>query len=136
MGKSAPTNQTNLNWPSYYPEDVPPADSVDTKGTFYRLVKVLPPQSGCFASTHEEFPKRHLNPKLTAEDKVNVYGASFFDTHSAAADVKEKFVNALGDRLVAKGELKEYMGKMKKTRGPSHYTMWLKIGCGIHSQFA
>ncbi len=111
-------------------------NAVDTTGVFYRLVKVLPPQADCFASTHEEYPKRHLSPKLSDEDKINVYGASFYDTHQAAAETKEKFVNVLGDRIIAKGELEDYMGKMKKTRGPSHYTMWLKVGCGIHNHFA
>lgn len=136
MAKSIQIKQSALNWPTYYSAGVPPADAIDTKGIFFRLVKVLPPQVDCFASTHEENPNRHRNPRLSADDKINVYGASFYDTHEAAAEVKEKFANVLGDRLVAKGELVEYMGKMKKTRGPSHYTMWLKVGCGIHSHFA
>lgn len=136
MGKFVQVNQPSLSWPTYYPPGVPPVDAVDTKGTFYRLVKVLPPQRDCFASTHEECPNRHRSPRLSPEDKINVYGASFYDNHIAAAEVKEKFANALGNRLVAKGELKEYMGKMKKTRGPSHYTMWLKVDCGIHNHFA
>ena len=136
MAKPVQTKQTPLNWPDYYPPGVPPLDAVDTHGVFFRLVKVLPPQRDCFASTHEEYPNRHRNPRLSDDDKKNVYGASFFDTHMAAADAKEKFPNTLGDRLVAQGELKGFMGKMKKTRGPSHYTMWLKVDCGIHNHFA
>jgi hypothetical protein len=136
MAKPVQTKQTSLNWPDYYPPGVPPLDAVDTQGVFFRLVKVLPPQRDCFASTHEEYPNRHRNPRLSDDDKKNVYGASFFDTHMAAADAKEKFPNTLGDRLVAQGELKGFMGKMKKTRGPSHYTMWLKVDCGIHNHFA
>ena len=136
MAKAAKPNTALLSWPNFYPAGVPPLDATDTTGTFYRLVKVLPPQPDCFLSTHEEQPNRHKNPHLSQEDKINVYGASFYDTHSAAASVKEKFANVLGNRLVAKGELQTYMGKMKKTRGPSHFTMWLKVGCGIHNHFA
>lgn len=136
MAKAAKPTASSLNWPSFYPAGVPPTNAIDANGTFYRLVNVVPPQPGCFLSTHEEQPNRHKDPRLSADDKINVYGASFFDTHSAAALMKEKFANVLGGRLVAKGELESYMGKMKKTRGPSHFTVWLKVGCGIHNHFS
>lgn len=137
MANVSQSSSPPLPWPGFYPvnANVPPKDAVDTKGYFFRLVKKKPPEAACFLTTHEEQPTRHLSQRLSTEDKVNIYGASFYDDRNGAADLREKFPKALGDRLIAGGEFYSYMGKMKKTRGPSHFTVWLKVGCDIHQHF-
>ncbi len=135
MANAVQSQIANLCWPAFYPKNVPPKDAVDTFGFFFRLVKNSPPQTSCFLSTHEEQPSRHASRRLSEEDRINVYGASFYDNRNEASCLIAKFPEALGDRIVAEGAFSSFMGKMKKTRGPSHYTVWLKVGCNIHQHF-
>lgn len=121
-------------WPDFYPKGVPPKTAVDAEGEFYRLVRANPPTSNCFLSTHEEYPNRHK--KCKGEALQCVFGASFFSDARGASDTKAKFPAALGDRIVAKGDVLPFMGVMKKTfSDPAHYTIWLKVNSSIHEHF-
>ncbi|MNZ57406.1 hypothetical protein NFJ01_10580 [Lelliottia amnigena] len=126
-----------LKWPSYYPKNliIPPQDSLLAQGKFYRLVSHHIPTRECFFSTHQEQPNRHKSKSLSSEDRVNLYGTSFFDNEDKARHTRDAFPQSLGGKLIAEGILIEYMGAMKKTRGPSHFTVWLKNACDIHQHF-
>ncbi|HDU8042130.1 TPA: hypothetical protein RGJ92_003330 [Cronobacter sakazakii] len=122
-------------WPSFYPKGVPPKSAEDAEGEFYRLVKASPPTPECFLSTHEEYPNRYK--KCSGEALQCVYGTSFFSEERGAKDAKAKFPAALGNRLIAKGEVQPHMGKMKKTfADPAHFTLWLRVNSAIHEYFA
>lgn len=123
-------------WPSFYPDDliIPPEDAIDTQGEFYRLVCILPPGSGCFLTTHEEQPSRHMSCH-DDEERRNVYGTSFFSDKKVIVRTRETFEEALGNKKIAHGSLAPFMGKMKKTGRKAHYTAWLRVGCEVHTYF-
>lgn len=100
-------------WPEFFPKGVPPKTAEDAEGEFFRLVRVSPPTAQCFLSTHEEYPNRHK--KCKGEALICVFGTSFFSEMRGANDAKAKFPEALGNRLVAKGQVTPLMGVMKKT---------------------
>lgn len=123
------------SWPTFYPKGVPPKSAEDAQGEFYRLVRVDPPTPDCFLSTHEENPHRYK--KCQGEALQCVYETSFFADVNGAANAKAKFPAVLGDRIVAKGEVQPFMGKMKKTfSDPAHFTIWLRVDSSIHEYFA
>ncbi|CQJ26375.1 hypothetical protein WFK62_13695 [Yersinia enterocolitica] len=134
MAEATQAKTEELVWPSFYPSNVPPNESTDASGVFYRLVRVNPPSDQCFQSTHEEQPHRHK--KLKGDALQNVFGASFYSDKNRAIDTRDKFPEALGDRLLAEGDLQPYMGKMKQTFKPFHFTVWLKVGCNISRCFS
>ncbi|MBS9797467.1 hypothetical protein [Klebsiella pneumoniae] len=121
-------------WPEFFPKGVPPKTAEDAEGEFFRLVRVSPPTAHCFLSTHEEYPNRHK--KCKGEALICVFGTSFFSEMRGANDAKAKFPEALGNRLVAKGQITPLMGVMKKTfADPAHYTIWLRTNSHIHEHF-
>ncbi|HGH0372877.1 TPA: hypothetical protein ACQ340_000848 [Yersinia enterocolitica] len=126
----------NDNWPDFYPVEpsLPPDDSVEADGSFYRLVCSVPPTPACFLSTHEENPNRHKRC-FTMEDKECVYGTSFWVTKDAALKKQEALPEALGEKILAFGFLDGSMGKMKRTLEPEHFTVWFKKNIIIHTNF-
>lgn len=124
-------SQPEPEWPSFYPEDItlPPTDSIDTDGIFFRLVVTDPPQENCFLTTHEEQPERHMQFRKRQDltGLQNVYGMSFFNEEAGAIGARDRFPDALGHRLVAKGGLEPFMGKMRQyPNNSSHFTMWIR----------
>lgn len=131
-----PSNSQS-EWPLFYPDDidVPPIDAVDTQGTFFRLTIQSPPDSGCFQTTHEEQPKRYKKFLKSPKILPNVYATSFFDTREAAKHMQEVFPDALGNKYIAKGEVTPAIGKMKKTNGPCHHSIWIRNNSVIYASF-
>ncbi|EAR4440568.1 hypothetical protein EOG74_25080 [Salmonella enterica] len=123
-------------YPDFYPAEpsLPPNNSVDTEGGFYRLVRAAPPTPECFLSTHEENPNRHKRC-FTIEDKECVYGTSFWGSKDAVLKKQEALPEALGDRILAFGILDKTMGKMKQTLEAEHFTVWFKKNIIIHTSF-
>ncbi|MFW1373120.1 hypothetical protein ACEV99_20655 [Vibrio parahaemolyticus] len=130
------TEQNTQNWPDFYPSDItlPPSDSTDAGGNFYRLVEDTPPTSQCFLTTHQEQPKRHKKCK-DLYSKQNVYGLSVFETKDQATDTRAKFEEVLGHKLVANGDFVASDGKIKKTFGPGHHTVWLRTTAKPYERF-
>ncbi|HDT2542375.1 TPA: hypothetical protein QHK75_002392 [Klebsiella aerogenes] len=123
-------------YPDFYPAEpsLPPNNSVDTEGGFYRLVRAAPPTPECFLSTHEENPNRYKRC-FTIEDKECVYGTSFWGSKDAVLKKQEALPEALGDRILAFGILDKTMGKMKQTLEAEHFTVWFKKNIIIHTSF-
>lgn len=131
---SAAEDVNEDTWPDFYPVGVPPKSAEEAHGEFFRLVRSDPPTPHCFLSTHEEYPNRYK--KCRGEALQCVYGTSFYSNIQGASDTKAKFPEALGDRLIAKGEVMSFMGVMKKTfLDPAHYTLWLRKNSLIHEHF-
>lgn len=127
-------------WPDFYPSDLtlPPIDSDDADGTFYRLVNQTPPQETCFLATHEEQPNRYKKFRKNGDIFCleNIYGASFFNNHLDAMTIRDKFPEALGNKKLAKGDLNPSIGKMRPyPNNPSHFTVWIKKMMSPHSSF-
>ncbi|WP_298940688.1 hypothetical protein [uncultured Psychromonas sp.] len=135
---STSSNNSQSEWPSFYPDNIllPPEDATDTCGTLFRLTIASPPENVCFQSTHEEQPERYKKflkkPKLLP----NVYATSFFDTYEAAEHMKRVFPSILGNKYIAKGNVIPMIGKMKKTSGPNHYSVWIRNNTSIHTSFS
>lgn len=134
---TASTEDKKNSWPDFYPDDInlPPLDSIDANGVFYRFVKFNPPTEKCFASTHEDQPKKHHKCK-SLEEKECVYGTTFWANKDSIIRVKETLAEAFKDRMLATGNLSPKMGKMKKTLEEYHYTVWLKKDSNVHTVFS
>ena len=50
-------NSMQLQWPYFYPENCPPAETNSASGVVYRLVRRDPPQAEDFKTFFEENPK-------------------------------------------------------------------------------
>lgn len=133
---SSDEDSKNL-WPEYYPSDlvVPPNDAIEASGTFFRLVKCVPPSATCFTSTHEDQPKKYLRCK-SQEEREAVYGTTFWSNKDSLARIKESLAEAFKDRIMASGKLSPAMGKMKKTLEEHHYTVWLIKESNVHTAFS
>ena len=127
---------TKDSLPDFYPDDLvlPPEDSVETNGTFYRLVKTVPPSANCFRSTHEDQPRKHLRC-TSIEEKEAVYGTTFWSNRDSLARLKDTLAEAFKDRIMVSGVLAPTMGMMKKTLEEYHYTVWLKKNSNVHTVF-
>lgn len=131
---------SNTEWPDFYPDDLslPPSDADDANGVFFRLVNSEPPKPTCFLSTHEEQPNRHIKYRKKGDtfNLENVYGTSFFDCKDGAEIVRYKFPDALGEKIIARGNLEPSFGKMRQhPNGSSHFTVWLRHMISLHQSF-
>lgn len=105
------------HFPANWPENCPPLDAEDARGTVYRLVKSDPPIADDFRS-HAELGKMPKAPPCLR------HGLSTFRRHEEASHQRDLFP-ALGDKI-AMAELKPEHGKTKLTQGkqPTHTTWW------------
>ncbi|MEI6895932.1 MAG: hypothetical protein V5786_00320 [Psychromonas sp.] len=131
------SNNSQSEWPLFFPRniDVPPSDAVNAEGIFFRLTIESPPGTVCFQSTHEEQPTRYKKFLKDPQKLPNVYATSFFDTYEAAKHIKSVFPYIFGDKYIAKGKVIPMIGKMKKTNGPHHYSIWIRNNTLIHASF-
>ena len=111
-------------WPDYFPDGVPPPDSVETDGTAFRLVENFPPVRLDFQSNYEEKPKDY-GAKLWM-----ACGASMFTDIEGAIKARNRFPR-LRKKMIAVGEMVSDLGKMKNTPSvnshKSHITVWFRL---------
>jgi hypothetical protein len=119
----------NLEFPSDWPDDCPPADAVDAEGCVYRIVKHDVPKDEDFQSHHETGRLRNAHPCLRC-------GLSVFRDIQDAIHQKQLFPK-LGE-WIARGALKAEHGmtKVTPTRLPTHTTWWPYSGVQRKSLFA
>lgn len=122
--------KTVSRWPAFFPEGVPPEDSVPATGIAYRLVRTIPPRGEDFCSTLEE--RRDHN--FTGEHLVNACGTSFHTNLQASRRTRKRY-RGLRDRKIATGELTTRMGRQKPTYTPGHLTVWLFVDAQPHLAF-
>ncbi|EFY6031596.1 hypothetical protein CT308_002237 [Shigella flexneri] len=122
-------------FPDYFPADVPPKESLDAGGVFYRLARNNPPGKACFLNMKEENPKRMK--KFQGLQLKCCYGVSMFMDETSLVNVFNKFPEGIGERFIAKGELNPQDGRMLKTGAPdsTHFTIWLCKDARVHEKF-
>jgi hypothetical protein len=105
------------HFPANWPENCPPLDAEDARGTVYRLVKSDPPIADDFRS-HAELGKMPKAPPCLR------HGLSTFRRYEDANHQRD-LLPYLGDKI-AMAELKPEHGKTKLTQGrqPTHTTWW------------
>jgi hypothetical protein len=119
-------------WPSYYPPEVPPVDSVPAEGRAFRIVSVFPPSADDFRSTHEENPTRSYGDVFWM-----ACGTSLHAGLAGAQRTRERY-KFLREKKIAAGTLVATMGHMKPTptRWSSvHITVWFKRSATPHRFF-
>jgi hypothetical protein len=119
-------------WPSFFPEGVPPSDAKPSEGDAFRLVTAFPPSNSDFLSSIEEQPDREFK-----NDKLGrAYGVSFHRRLECSQRTRKRY-RPLRNRYVAKGTLKKEHGVQLSTSEPrdSHFTVWRRSGSLIHPDF-
>ena len=112
-----------MQWPDYFPDDCPPQDAQPATGDVYRLVKQNPPESKDFIPLRE---------KKTSEDfgerECQACGLSVLGNAEDALRMRKR-ARGMEKRLIAKGTLNPFLGKIKHTPssryGRSHRTWWV-----------
>ncbi|MCZ4520729.1 hypothetical protein O4220_19645 [Rhodococcus ruber] len=116
-----------VEWPSHYPNQCPPADAAPAEGVFYRLVDELPPTGDDVLS--------HMQIKLDGrrfqdrnfDDECMASGLSLFNDDAPLLKKRAK-LPALRKKMLAKGDISG-PGKIKQSGADiSHYTWWRPIG--------
>ncbi|KKI42924.1 hypothetical protein [Hafnia alvei] len=129
------TESKEMVFLSFYPKGVPPKESKNAEGEFFRIVKEKPPAGGCFKSMFEEKPKRLK--KFHGFDLKCCYGISVYSNEAAVVNAFDKFPEGAGQFYVAQGTVCPEDGRMMKTfSDPAHHTLWLREGHDIHKKFS
>lgn len=123
-GATAPRPKTRgrmTQWPSYFPDQCPPADARNDNVQVFRLVTGTPLSAEDFLPTIAEQPHRDFDvSKLCAACGVSVY-RNVQDAMTTRARFK-----ALRSRKIARGRITESDGVILETFTPSHMTWWLQ----------
>lgn len=105
-------------WPDHFPACCPPADADDLSGDVLVLVAADPPGRGDFASAAERGVFKDADPCLRA-------GMSCAREQGHLVDLRRN-TRRLRNHKIACAALTGEHGKIKKTLGAGHYTMWLR----------
>lgn len=113
-----------MTWPSFYPDDCPPADAMPASGGAYRLVETNPPRREDFRSHRDRFPERPFHVPEWQACGVSIY--------RDVEDIKRlrRRIRKLRSLDIAYGELEPSLGLVlptPSTSEPSHYTWWIPV---------
>ncbi len=121
-----------LKFPTYFPENCPPAEATDEECVLFRLCKGPTLTEKDFTSFYLINPQKH-------KDNVNAYGLSVFKSIDDCKHAKSKSPNLRKKyKCVASGSNNSYRGKILHTpsgTNPDHYTWWLYDGVQPHTFF-
>jgi hypothetical protein len=110
-----------MQWPTYFPENCPPASAKDTEaGEVYRLVDQNPP------TEHDFIPHRLRFPEKIFLNECKACGLSILTRVEDIVKLRKR-VPALRNKFIASGNLAPNMGRMTHTpqNGNSHHTWWI-----------
>jgi len=106
-------------WPSFYPDDCPPADAEDSQGVVFHLVSgdPMPPSDLKDTAFHRDaFPE---------EDDCLRVALSCYRREEELRQIRSS-VPRLSDRKIARADLQPDYGKLLQTRAPSHHSLWIR----------
>lgn len=125
-----------MEFPKYFPDQCPPAESSEASGTFYRAVEGNPTVESDFV------PYWLLKPQnqeiwITSGKACESCGLSL---SANIDDLKRKMlvVPSIRNMNIAEGALEANMGKIKPTPSAmdnSHHTWWVPISVKDASEF-
>lgn len=105
-------------WPQHFPAGCPPKDADDLSGIVYMLVETDPPTP---------------TDMKCAVDRGSFIGQPECDRASISCARDSQHLRDLRGNskrlrrhLIANGTFSPEHGKIKQTRGPGHYSMWLR----------
>jgi hypothetical protein len=120
-----------LQWPSFFPADIPPQEATPADGCAFRIVKHIPPSESDFFCTIKEYPDRKVS---TDDQKALLYGTSFYRQLECIKKTRQRY-GALRDRHIVVGTLENRHGYQLSTGGQSHLTVWIYEESHIHLDF-
>lgn len=128
-----PSNVTH-NWPSYFPNNVPPVSAYPPSSVFYRITNKTPPSNRCVLSEYQKNPD-----SLTELDGLHLicaYALSLQSTLEGAKIAVGRFKNSLRKRYIAKASLDGNVGVIMQTfQDNNHHTLWAFDKVEVHTLF-
>lgn len=124
-------DQGNPEWPAFFPEGTPPADSTPAEGQVYRLVDSVPSTPLDFKSNYEKWPT------IEYDSIEEACGVSFC-RDSADLRRRQRRFKKLRGKKIAQGVLHPHYGLMKETpryAHDSHITVWFRVGATPEESF-
>lgn len=124
-----------FTWPIYFPENVPPIDTVVATGVAFRLVDNFPPTADDFMSYFEIDSMRKYD---TEELRVKSYGVSLWVSESKIKRGIKNYPNdqQFATKKIVKGELTASMGVIpSKLSKRGHITLWKYENAFPHVNF-
>lgn len=114
---------TTVNWPSFFPQQCPPADAKDASGEVFRFVSSDPPSARDFESWAQSNPKKWMG-------NCKASGLSVFTARADLARMVKRVRGLTRGKLIARANLTPEAGKLKPTpnNGNSHHTWWAPAG--------
>jgi len=113
------------NWHPDFPEDCPPEQSSAANGTYYRIVKNVPPDASDFISAYHQNQKRAIRElKSGRRTHCEVQGLSVYADKMDAIECALQYPK-IGDKIAGL-LLAPQSGKILHTSGgfESHNTWW------------
>lgn len=108
-------------WAEPLPEDCPPSEAWEPDNeVYYRLIDGYPPTPRDFFSVRKLKPKRNFRDASECE----TLGLSVFNDIGTCRNAGK--LAGLQHKQVAKVTLPPECGAVLQTRGPRHYSWWLK----------
>ena len=118
----APSSSAGLVWPSFYPDQCPPAEATPAQGVVLRLVRNDP-------ACEEDFLAWSVEHGLSTSKPCQSCGVSVFDKLDDVRRMQRR-VPSQRRKAVAQGQLTPEMGVVMPTPGRerSHRTWWIPSG--------
>lgn len=120
-------------WPSFFPNGIPPAGARVASGQAYRIVRTIPPLPTDFRSTYEDDVDRLGHPRDSTDPSL--YGTSLHLSLAGSVATRKRFPPLRG-RRIATGTLVPRHGQMSEADARSHITVWFKVEAQPHRDFS
>ena len=111
-------------FPSYFPENCPPAEASSENIVLFRVCKDIVPTAEDFLTFYQMNPERY-------KDKIQAYGLSVFPAAEDCEKAKSKSPKLREFKGLASGLINEQRGKILRTpnkHNPAHITWWMDEG--------
>ncbi len=121
-----------MEWPEHFPENCPPANSIEAGGTVHRFVRNNPPENNDFRSNRLLHPQQDFGENICQACGLSVYR----DKNDLIRKLRR--LPAKRKCHIATGNLNPDTGKIlpTPTQGDSHNTWWVPIGIRAEDYFS
>ena len=110
-----------MSYPSYYPDNCPPAEADPIAAVVYRAISGIEPAPEDFVPFKLALPHRDFG-----KDECKACGLSVFKSLTDIERTQARY-QAWRDKKIAKGTLDEHSGATLNTGQRSHLTWWVAV---------